>query len=165
MSRRLTVARVLAKLQQLEQQAASRGHDRDGWEFQHARLLLEYLKKIPSVRPGDAFIATFPLVYHRTWKEHQELERRFAAELQQCAQLAQDPALFISPVDGRTGDQWTASVLAYLAWRAGESWRYWRELHCSPNVYAQAAHLVRNAQHSIHPVNASPVSGLPPKKP
>jgi hypothetical protein len=85
------------------------------------------------------------------------------------------PAETVSFVDGRDGRQWTASIHAYLSWRAGDRWRPQRDRwHPDKTYYLDASRLLneldsgdpsRLEKYKPAPAPAFTPEELPPKKP
>jgi hypothetical protein len=82
----------------------------------------------------------------------------------------QEPRQTVYQVDGRNGRQWLASIVAYLEWRSGSSWRpQTQRFHEDKQVYVRAIRLLNtlssgNVEQIVeYKLPLQPV--LPPKKP
>lgn len=75
------------------------------------------------------------------------------------------PAELVTVVDGRDGRQWTASIHAYLSWRAGDNWRPQRERwHPDRTYYLDASRLL-NELNSGDPSHLEKYKTAPPAQP
>lgn len=91
----------------------------------------------------NAFDRTYESVWKRTLKEHLEFVRKWEAMCKQSCAPAPDPQTHI--VDGRNGEEWARSVLDYLSWRSGRSWRRRRYGDPLQEIYDLAWRLVNDA--------------------
>jgi hypothetical protein len=67
-------------------------------------------------------------------------------------------------IDGRNGDQWVRSVLAYIEWRCGDSWRSIRDRnHPDRRFYTDASLTLRQA-YFYPPRPPAVTSQIPPRK-
>src|SRR5947209_539390 len=113
------------------------------------------------------------------WAGQYELMERYAPHLLPILKTSTIPLPAqrqetVNEVDGRDGRQWTASIQAYLSWRAGDCWRPMRDRwHLERTYYLDAIRLL-NELHSgdsyvlekYRPAPALPLSPeLPHKKP
>ena len=76
------------------------------------------------------------------------------------------PVHFCGMVDGRTGIQWVRSILSYLDWRTGSSWRpLSHRWHPDRWYYLDGYRLVLEAWNTPELATPEIVDAIPPKKP
>src|SRR5260370_14623132 len=105
----------------------------------------------------NAFEQTYEAVWRRPYQQHLQTIRQREQSLQRDGNNP-DPQTFV--IDGRNREEWALSVLDYLSWRGGRSWRPSRRRDPEQEFYDLAWRLVNCAMRGVIETRRQQIAGV-----